>query len=115
MCDDAQLGTGALAALRDPMLERAALLSRAALEVRLSLCQKSVAPPQGKSGKYRCSTGFGMIFNSCRIPMVGADVAYIYNSASGTKNNHIVVFRRGHAFRIDITVESKLLSRCTFI
>jgi carnitine O-acetyltransferase len=45
--DDAELGSGPLAAIGDPMLERAAVLTRATLDVRRAVRDKSAAAPTG--------------------------------------------------------------------
>jgi carnitine O-acetyltransferase len=45
--DDAHLGTGPLAAIGDPMLERAAVLTRATMDVCWSVRDKSAAAPTG--------------------------------------------------------------------
>ena len=57
--DDPQLGVGPLAALRDPQLERAAVLTRAALEVRMGIRDKTAEPPQGKPGQCVASSLVG--------------------------------------------------------
>jgi len=100
--DDPQLGTGALAALRNPMIERAAVLTSAALEVREQIQSKTARPPQGKPGDFKCAVGYNMAFNSCRIPTPRCDVGYIYDCADGA-NSHIVVIRRGQFFRLETT------------
>ena len=47
--DDAALGTGVIGStLQNPLLERAALLTRAMLEIRVDLLNKTSPPPQGK-------------------------------------------------------------------
>ena len=47
--DDAALGTGVIGkTLQNPLLERAALLTRAMLEVRVDMVNRSSPPPQGK-------------------------------------------------------------------
>ena len=56
-----------------------------------------------------------MAFNSCRIPIPGSDVAYIYHGGDKGPAEHIVAMRRGRFFKISATVpendgKSRMLS-----
>ena len=53
---------------------------------------------------------YGSLFNSTRLPCVGKDELITYHDKNIT--NHILVLRRGHAYKLQCITDSGMVTRC---
>lgn len=89
---------------------RASALTRAALLFRRQLKRGLMQPDATKEGPL-CMDTWRWMFDCCRVPSPRSDWSVTY-AAEGSMGNsgHIIVFRRGRPWRIDVAPHGQILS-----
>ena len=79
-------------------VSRGAQLLKAMMAFRELIVSETLSPEKTKTG-FMCMYPYKWMFNSCRIPVTGEDVAKSYDPAT---HQHVVVIRNGHFFVVDL-------------
>ncbi|GJJ10950.1 hypothetical protein Clacol_005179 [Clathrus columnatus] len=89
---------------------RAAALTRAAFLFRKQLRQGTLSPDSTKEGPL-CMDTWRWMFDCCRVPAPGLDWSVTYAKEGDTGDvGHIIAFRKGRPWRIDVTRDGRILS-----
>ncbi|KAF8519035.1 carnitine acetyl transferase [Hysterangium stoloniferum] len=89
---------------------RAAALTRATILFRRKLKRGELSPDATKEGPL-CMDTWRWMFDCCRVPAPGSDWAVTYANYNDLGDSgHIVVFRKGRPWRVDVVADGQLLS-----
>ncbi|KAJ3248221.1 Carnitine O-acetyltransferase mitochondrial [Chytriomyces hyalinus] len=85
---------------------RAAEIITAAMEFRRLVTSQELVPDMARKAPL-CVNQYRYLFNSCRIPQRGEDIA---RTADPSENNHIIVMRKNQFYVLELVVDGRQLS-----